>query len=49
MIGLQRYYNILEDRHLLNVETEQLRKQNAELRRLLQVYIQVMCVICETQ
>ncbi|XP_069705691.1 dynein regulatory complex protein 1 isoform X2 [Periplaneta americana] len=40
LFGLQRYHRILEDRHNMNIETEKLRKQNAELRRLLQPYIQ---------
>ncbi|PNF14348.1 hypothetical protein B7P43_G05569 [Cryptotermes secundus] len=40
LIGLQRYHCILEDRHKLNVKTEKLRQQNADLRRLLHFYIQ---------
>ncbi|PSN49554.1 hypothetical protein C0J52_04984 [Blattella germanica] len=41
LLGLQKYHPILEDRHTLNCETEELRRQNAELRRLLHTYIQV--------
>ncbi|KDR12480.1 dynein regulatory complex protein 1 isoform X2 [Zootermopsis nevadensis] len=40
LIGLQMYHRILEDRHKLNVDTVQLKRQNAELRRLLHFYIQ---------
>nr|XP_012229395.1 PREDICTED: dynein regulatory complex protein 1 [Linepithema humile] len=39
LIGLKKYHEILKERHHLNVETESLRKQNAELRRLLKTYI----------
>lgn len=39
LIGLKKYYEILKERHHLNVETESLRRQNAELRRLLKTYI----------
>ncbi|XP_076386517.1 dynein regulatory complex protein 1 isoform X2 [Megachile rotundata] len=38
IVGLKKYYEILKDRHQLNIETEALRKQNAELRRLLNKY-----------
>ncbi|XP_066991987.2 dynein regulatory complex protein 1 [Anabrus simplex] len=39
MLGLQKYHSILEERHKLNLETERLRIQNAELRRLLYKYL----------
>jgi len=43
LIGLKKYYEILKERHHLSIETESLRRQNAELRRLLKTYIiQVM-------
>lgn len=43
LIGLKKYHEILKERHNLNIETESLRRQNAELRRLLKTYItQVM-------
>ncbi|KAG7209368.1 hypothetical protein KM043_015468 [Ampulex compressa] len=38
LIGLKKYYEVLKERHQLNAETESLRKQNAELRRLLKTY-----------
>ncbi|XP_034182082.1 dynein regulatory complex protein 1 [Osmia lignaria lignaria] len=37
-VGLKKYYDILKERHELNVETESLRRQNSELRRLLEKY-----------
>ncbi|XP_077264653.1 dynein regulatory complex protein 1 [Temnothorax americanus] len=39
LIGLKKYYEILKERHRLNIEVESLRTQNAELRRLLKTYI----------
>lgn len=43
LIGLKKYHKVLKERHQLNLEIESLRKQNAELRRLLKTYIiQVM-------
>ncbi|KAL6440299.1 hypothetical protein ACFW04_003104 [Cataglyphis niger] len=39
LIGLKKYHKVLKERHQLNVEMESLRKQNAELRRLLKTYI----------
>ncbi|KAM0731882.1 Dynein regulatory complex protein 1-like protein [Formica fusca] len=39
LIGLKKYHKVLKERHQLNVETESLRKQNVELRRLLKTYI----------
>lgn len=38
LIGLNKYHNILKERHKLNDETELLRRQNAELHRLLKTY-----------
>ncbi|CAL7946984.1 unnamed protein product [Xylocopa violacea] len=35
LVGLKKYYEVLKERHELNAETESLRKQNAEMRRLL--------------
>ncbi|CAK9823003.1 Dynein regulatory complex protein 1 [Anthophora retusa] len=35
LVGLKKYHKILKERHQLNIETESLRKQNAEMRRLL--------------
>uniref|UniRef100_A0A1B6H2U9 Dynein regulatory complex protein 1 n=1 Tax=Cuerna arida TaxID=1464854 RepID=A0A1B6H2U9_9HEMI len=37
-MGLQKYHTILQERHRINNEIEQLKVQNAELRRLLQKY-----------
>lgn len=43
LVGLKKYHEILKERDHLNVEIESLRRQNAELRRLLKTYIiQVM-------
>lgn len=43
LIGLKKYHKVLKERHQLNAEMESLRRQNAELRRLLKTYIiQVM-------
>lgn len=39
LIGLHKYHDILKERHKLNNETECLRKQNEELRRLLETYM----------
>ncbi|CAL1676124.1 unnamed protein product [Lasius platythorax] len=39
LIGLKKYHKVLKERHQLNVEIESLRRQNAELRRLLKTYI----------
>ncbi|RLU18218.1 hypothetical protein DMN91_008574 [Ooceraea biroi] len=39
LIGLKKYHGILKERDHLNIEMESLRKQNAELRRLLKTYI----------
>lgn len=39
LIGLQKYHAILKERHKLNTETEHLRKQNSELRRLLEIHM----------
>ncbi|GAB1866000.1 UPF0407 protein CG10958 [Camponotus japonicus] len=39
LIGLKKYHKVLKERHQLNVEMESLRRQNAELRRLLKTYI----------
>ncbi|EGI68113.1 UPF0407 protein [Acromyrmex echinatior] len=38
LIGLNKYHEILKERHNLNIEVKSLRKQNAELRRLLKTY-----------
>ncbi|XP_050578989.1 dynein regulatory complex protein 1 isoform X2 [Bombus affinis] len=38
LIGLKKYYEVLKERHQLNAETQSLRKQNAEMRRLLSKY-----------
>ncbi|XP_076232105.1 dynein regulatory complex protein 1 isoform X2 [Calliopsis andreniformis] len=38
LVGLKKYHDVLKERHQLNSETESLRKQNAELRRLLRNY-----------
>ncbi|XP_043274905.1 dynein regulatory complex protein 1 [Venturia canescens] len=38
LIGLHKYHDILKERHRLNNETKLLRKQNAELKRLLETY-----------
>lgn len=35
LVGLKKYYEVLKERHQLNAETQSLRKQNAEMRRLL--------------
>lgn len=35
LVGLKKYYEVLKERSQLNAETELLRKQNAEMRRLL--------------
>ncbi|KAG8331282.1 DNA replication checkpoint protein Drc1 [Homalodisca vitripennis] len=37
-MGLQKYHTILQERHRINNEIEQLKIQNSELRRLLQKY-----------
>ncbi|XP_032669249.1 dynein regulatory complex protein 1 isoform X2 [Odontomachus brunneus] len=39
LVGLKKYHEILKERHQLNIETESLRRQNAELRRLLKTYV----------
>lgn len=39
LIGLKKYHKVLKERHQLNLEMESLRRQNAELRRLLKTYI----------
>lgn len=39
LVGLKKYHEILKERHHLNAETESLRRQNAELRRLLKTYV----------
>ncbi|XP_025154296.1 dynein regulatory complex protein 1 [Harpegnathos saltator] len=39
LVGLKKYHEILKERHQLNTETESLRRQNAELRRLLKTYV----------
>ncbi|XP_015599307.1 dynein regulatory complex protein 1 isoform X2 [Cephus cinctus] len=39
LIGLHKYHEILKERHRLNLETKRLRRQNAELRRLLEIYM----------
>lgn len=41
LIGLNKYHDILKERHKLNEETESLRQQNSELHRLLKTYKQV--------
>ncbi|KAK2580856.1 hypothetical protein KPH14_005933 [Odynerus spinipes] len=38
LVGLKQYYEILKERQRLSNETEFLKKQNAELRRLLKTY-----------
>nr|XP_050863595.1 dynein regulatory complex protein 1 isoform X4 [Vespula vulgaris] len=38
LVGLKQYYETLKERQRLNNETEFLKKQNAELRRLLKTY-----------
>lgn len=38
LVGLKKYYDVLKERHELNIETESLRRQNEELRRLLEKY-----------
>lgn len=38
LVGLKQYYETLKERKRLNNETEFLKKQNAELRRLLKTY-----------
>ncbi|KYM79775.1 hypothetical protein ALC53_09697 [Atta colombica] len=44
LIGLNKYHEILKERHNLNIEVKSLRTQNAELRRLLKTYtIQCEC------
>ncbi|KYN28809.1 PREDICTED: dynein regulatory complex protein 1 [Trachymyrmex cornetzi] len=44
LIGLNKYHEILKERHNLNIEVKSLRMQNAELRRLLKTYtIQCEC------
>ncbi|XP_026666774.1 dynein regulatory complex protein 1 [Ceratina calcarata] len=35
LVGVKKYYEVLKERSQLNAETELLRKQNAEMRRLL--------------
>ncbi|XP_043476968.1 dynein regulatory complex protein 1 [Leptopilina heterotoma] len=40
LIGLNKYHDILKERHKLNEETESLRQQNSELHRLLKTYKQ---------
>lgn len=35
LVGLKKYYEVLKNRHELNVETESLRRQNADMRHLL--------------
>ena len=39
LIGLHKYHDILKERHRLNNETECLRRQNEELKRLLETYM----------
>lgn len=39
LIGLHKYHEVLKERHKLNDETNNLRKQNSELRRLLEIYM----------
>lgn len=39
LVGLKKYHEVLKERHHLNVETESLRRQNTELRRLLKTYV----------
>ncbi|XP_014480631.1 PREDICTED: dynein regulatory complex protein 1 [Dinoponera quadriceps] len=39
LVGLRKYHEILKERYQLNAETESLRRQNAELRRLLKTYV----------
>ena len=41
LIGLNKYYEILRERHNLCSETESLKKQNIELQRLLESYVNV--------
>lgn len=41
LIGLNKYHDILKERHKLNEETESLRRQNSELHRLLKTYKKV--------
>lgn len=41
LVGLNKYHEILKERHKLNTETESLRKQNLELQRLLEAYKKV--------
>ncbi|XP_018403507.1 PREDICTED: dynein regulatory complex protein 1 [Cyphomyrmex costatus] len=38
LVGLNKYHEILKERHHLNTEVKSLRTQNAELRRLLKTY-----------
>ncbi|XP_033227866.1 dynein regulatory complex protein 1 isoform X2 [Belonocnema kinseyi] len=38
LVGLNKYHEILKERRKLNTETESLRRQNAELQRLLEAY-----------
>ncbi|XP_054269675.1 dynein regulatory complex protein 1 isoform X2 [Macrosteles quadrilineatus] len=37
-LGMQQYHSVLQERHKMSSEIEQLRVQNADLRRLLQKY-----------
>lgn len=39
LVGFKKYHVILKERHRLNADIESLRRQNAELRRLLKTYI----------
>ncbi|XP_017788469.1 PREDICTED: dynein regulatory complex protein 1 [Habropoda laboriosa] len=48
LVGLKKYHAILKERHQLNSETESLRKQNAEMRRLLSRHmVQLMSSNCQ--
>lgn len=44
LIGLHKYHEILKERHRLNNETKCLKKQNAELKRLLETYVVKVCI-----
>lgn len=43
LIGLHKYHEVLKERHKLNAETNNLRRQNSELRKLLEVYMLKVC------
>lgn len=45
MIGLHKYHDILKERHKLRQETDCLKQQNDELRRLLETYQVKVCLV----